>query len=226
MSSHTAGKMIARGLVLLTVLAGSAGCFKLNRGAPVQQHYVLGEGSTLEITTPTGERDGLAIGLRRPQVAAYLDAPFIVVRRGSNQIGFSELHRWGEHLGGGINRALAGYLAQQGAFRVVSVAPWAASESHDFLIQLNVLRFEGLAPEEQEGDEEGQAVAGEAHLSATWEIIRTADGVVVMRGATEHRKSGWRVGDYAGLVTLLDEGLRVLAEELAAGVAGVPVASP
>jgi hypothetical protein len=45
--------------------------------------------------------------------------------------------------------------------------------------------------------------------------------VVLARGTTDRRSPGWTVGDYAGLVTLLDEGLDVLAGDLIAGIAGL-----
>ena len=40
------------------------------------------------------------------------------------------------------------------------------------------------------------------------------DGAVLARGTTNYRRDGWRVEDYAGLVTLLDTGLYVLANAL------------
>lgn len=41
-----------------------------------------------------------------------------------------------------------------------------------------------------------------------------ADEASLARGTTEYRQGGWTVGDYDGLVALLDSGLRVLSEEL------------
>jgi hypothetical protein len=221
-------------LTILLVLPGSMGCFGLNRGAPAPLHYVLGGGpSTVaspEGTVLAGDSTSPSIGLRRPQIAAYLDAPFLVVRRGSHQIGFSEFHRWAEELGGGINRAVAGHLSQRGVFGTVDVAPWSPRERYAYLIQLNVLQFEGLIPEVVAGvrDEfplddvrEGATQEGEAQIVASWEIIRHEDGAVLARGVTDHRQGGWRVGDYAGLVTLLDAGLGVLADDLIAAMAAL-----
>lgn len=219
-------------LTLLVVLSGSMGCFGLNRGAPAPLHYVLGDGPSDGVDTFVGsplsnDSTSLAIGLRRPQMASYLDAPFMVVRHGAHQIGFSEFHRWGEALGGGVNRALAGHLLKRGSFATVDVAPWSPRERYAYLIQLDVMRFEGVIPEGaagvqgefQEGEaQEAEAGLGEAHLMVSWEIIRYEDGVVLSRGVTDYRQGGWRVGDYAGLVTLLDAGLGVLADDLVAGI--------
>ncbi|MEX2467266.1 MAG: PqiC family protein, partial [Gemmatimonadota bacterium] len=176
MDDRTRYRMKATWLVCLATLLGSSGCFGLNRGAPPIQHYVLEGGHSHEVAAQPRDSADLAIALRRPQIASYLDVPFIVVRRGPNQIGLSELHRWGEHLGEGINRAVAGHLFEQGTFRAVDVAPWAPRERHDYLIQLHVLRFEGQLPEEE------ATLEGGGHVVATWEIIRPEDGRVLTRG--------------------------------------------
>jgi hypothetical protein len=95
---------------------------------------------------------------------------------------------------------------------MVAVAPWPLGEKFDYLIQLRVLQFEGLAPEEP------ATGPGEARVLAAWEIIRQEDGVVLARGTTDYREPGWRVDDYAGLVKLLDTGLSTLSEDLVASL--------
>lgn len=186
-----------------------AGC-SLGRGAPPEQHYVLGGGPSRESVEARGELGGLAIGMRRLQLAAYLESPSVVVRRGdrAQELGLSEFHRWSEPLGEGINRAVAGYLTAAAPFRVVDVAPWPARAEHDFLIELHVLRFEGVAPREPAGTD------GEVHVLVTWAVVRPRDGEVLARGTTEYRKGGWRVGDYGGLVALLDAGVYALSADL------------
>jgi hypothetical protein len=57
---------------------------------------------------------------------------------------------------------------------------------------------------------------------ATWEIIRPEDGAVVGGGTTEHRESGWRPGDYATLVVLLDRGIDRLATDHAETLGSLP----
>lgn len=203
---HKMNVMRLIGLCGVLVLAGCS----LSRGAPPEQHYVLGGGPWQEsAAAPRGPGD-LAIGVRRLQLAAYLESPSVVVRRGdrAQELGLSEFHRWSEPLGEGINRAVAGYLTAAAPFRVVDVAPWPARAEHDYLIELHVLRFEGVAPEEPAGTE------GEAHLLATWAIVRPEDGEVLARGTTDYRKGGWRVGDYSGLVALLDAGVHALSADL------------
>jgi len=204
-------------LASLLVLGG---CFSLGRTETPQQHYVLGTGQVQANAPLPGDLAGLTIGVRRLRLAPYLETPFVVVRHGANRLTYSEFHRWGEQLGGGINRAVAGQLAATGSVRAVDVAPWPGREQYDYLVQLNVERFEGLAPEDPAPSE------GEVHMLVSWEILRQRDGVVLARGTTDHRVRGWRVGDYAGLVRLLDAGLNVLTEDLASTLSGMgaPVA--
>ncbi len=202
-------------LLLFVALLTLAGCFSLSRDVPPQQHYVLGSGGPSALAAPSAERtepdsDAHLIGLRSPRLADYLGTPFIVVRRGVHQIEFSEYHRWGEDLGRAINRTVVGHLLVGPMARHrVEAAPWPAGASPDHLIQLHILRFEGLVPE---GSGTGE---GTAHLLANWEILRTRDGAVLARGTTEVTEGSWAVGDFDGLVRLLDAGLAVLAEDLA-----------
>jgi uncharacterized protein len=201
--------------ILVSGLLAVTGCFSLARTEPVQRKYVLGGDLTTEAGPRSAAVAGVTIGVRRPRLASYLDSPLLVVRHGPHQVRYSEYHRWGEQLGDGVNRALAGYLSAGSPFRAVDVAPWPPREEYDYLIQLHVERFEGLAPEEP------SVAAGEVHMLATWEIVRQRDGTVLARGATEHRERGWVVGDYAGMVRSLDAGLNILSGELAAGLAAL-----
>lgn len=203
-------------LIGLCVAAAQAGC-SLNRGAPPAQYYVLGGGGSQESTAAGRDLGAIAVGMRRPQIAAYLVPTSVVVRRGdrAQELDLSEFQRWSEPLGEGINRAVAGYLTAGAHFRVVDVAPWPAGAEHDYLVELNVLRFEGVAPVDP------AATEGEAHVLATWAIIRPADGEVLARGTTDYRKGGWRVGDYPGLVALLDAGVFALSADLMSHLAGL-----
>jgi hypothetical protein len=70
----------------------------------------------------------------------------LAVRRDPQEITLSEFHRWGEPLPGGISRAVVAYLTAGAPFRAVDVAPWPLREKYDYLIQLHVLHFEGVAP--------------------------------------------------------------------------------
>ncbi len=193
---------------------GLTSCVSLGREEPPQEYYVLGADTTQAVLIQAPDAAGITVAVRRLKLASYLGSPSMVVRRGPNQVDFTEFRRWGEPLGAGINRVVAGGLSSRG-FRDVAVAPWAVQQRFDYLVQLDVERFEGLAPEDP------TATDGGVHLLATWEIIRPDDGVVLARGTTDYRRPGWTVGDYPGLVSMLDSGLRVLSADIAAAVVGL-----
>lgn len=200
-------------LLLLAVPFAMAACFSLSRPSPPLEQYVLGGTPAAQGTVIARDSGGLAIGLRRLDLARYLATPAIVVRRGAHQIVVSEYRRWGELPAEGINRAVARYLTADPNVRAVDVAPWPIGARQDYLIQLHVNRFEGAAPADS------SATEGEVQLLASWEIIRQLDGAVLARGTTDYREAGWTVGDYAGLVTLLDRGLTKLSNDLVACLA-------
>lgn len=207
------------------VLLVLAGCFKLSRDTPRVQFFVLSGAAPTGVaadtvagtriaspSTPNGA--GLALGLRRIDLASYLAVPSIVMRRGANEIVISQFHRWGEDLGQGINRVVATHLASAPPIRSVDVAPWAARTRHDFVVQLHVSRFEGVA--------DSAATAGRGHLVAGWDIIRPLDGRVLVRGSTEALEGPWRVGDYGALVTALDAALAGVARDISSCLSRFP----
>jgi len=214
-------------LILPVALLALTGCFSLSRDAPPVRQYVLSGAAVPEAGAALAEagivpRDlaGLTIGVRRLDLAPYLATPSIVVRRGAHEIVHSEFHRWSEEPGQAINRAVAGYLAAHAPFGAVHIAPWPVRARYDYLIQLHVSRFEGVAPEA------ASAVEGAVHVQATWEILRHQDGAVLARGDTDYLQPGWRVGDYPGLVAMLDRALVVLARDLAASLGDLTSVAP
>jgi uncharacterized lipoprotein YmbA len=194
-----------RRFMMLGLLAAT-GCASLGRDSPPLERYVLGSGRSPAAVAASQEESGMTIGIRRIDLASYLATPSIVVRRGANQILVSDFHRWAEDVGEGINREVAHHLAAAGAVRAVAIAPWPVRAQHDYLVQLHVSRFEGMA--------DSLATEGSARVAAAWEVIRPADGAVLARGGTDHQRPGWRVTDYAGLVALLEAGLAEVADDV------------
>ena len=206
-------------LVGTCALFALAGCFTLARPTPPLEEYVLGQGPRAA-TASARNIGGVTIGLRRLDLAPYLATTAIVVRRGSRVV-TSGFRRWGEEPSAGIMRAVAVSLGGAPSIVAVDVAPWPVQAQHDYLIQLHVSHLEGVAAEDV------MATEGEVHVMASWEIIRSPDGTLVARGETDRRETGWKVGDYRGLVTRVDKGLTGLASDLAAclvRLAAVPVA--
>lgn len=213
----------ARTTLLLSVVAAAiaaSGCFHLAREVPEVERYVLG-GSNVSRAPVTARRAtggaGLAIGVRRVDVAPYLASLAIVVRRADNVILRSDFQRWAENPSAGLTRAFAEYVAAQPGVRSVDVAPWDARRAQDVLVQLHVARLEGVIVGVSQG---------EGHLRVSWEILSPSDGALLARGETDHRAPGWTPHNYADLVTRLDAGLVVLATDVLACVARLGAWSP
>jgi len=196
---------------VLAILLPLSGCFKLSRESPRLQQFVL---SSAPPAAAANTRSGAALGLRRLDLASYLAVPSIIVRQGANELVVSEFHRWGEDLGESINRVVAANLAGLASVRSVDVAPWQIGARHNFVVQLHVSRFEGIA--------DSAATQGRIHLLANWDILRPRTGALLVRGTTDERGGSWRVGDYAGLVTQLDSALVRLARDISACVSSFP----
>ncbi len=214
-------RRMARTLRLLGICAllTEAGCFSLARPTPPLEEYVLGAGPRPVAALPARDSGGLTIGLRRLDLAPYLSTTAIVVRRGS-RIVTSGFRRWGEEPSAGIMRAVAVSLGAAPTILAVDVAPWPVQAQHDYLVQLHVSHLEGVAAEDL------TATEGEIHVMASWEIIRSQDGTLVARGETDRRETGWKVGDYLGLVTRVDKGLTGLASDLATCLVRIASATP
>lgn len=194
----------ARFLAPMSLLA-FAGCFSLSRNAPPMQQYVL-SGARTPVAAPSANAGELTIGVRRLDLAPYLAMPAIVMRRGTHEIVSSRFHRWGEDLGEGINRTVAAHLTNVPPVKAVDVAPWPVRTQHNFLLQLHVLRFEGVA--------DSAAVTGAVHVRATWDIIRPLDGAVLVRGSTDSNDGRFTVGDYESLVGGLNVALDQVARDI------------
>jgi uncharacterized protein len=208
----------ARSAAALLLLASLPGCFSLGRDSPALEQYVIGGAGLTATMAPIAGLEHVAVGVRRIDLAPYIASPAIVVRRGTHEVVTSDFHRWGENPADGISRAVARHMGDAASFLAVDVAPWPVRSRYDYVVQLRITRFEGVMPTEP------SATEGTVHVRATWEIIRQRDETVLARGLTEHWGNGWRVGDYAGLVALLNQGLAVLAWDVATAMGSLAAA--
>lgn len=204
-------KLVAWSVVVSALVVLTSGCINLEPQGNPTQYYVLGgawEGSDRQA-------EGLSVGLRELDLAAYLESPRIVVREGPHGVRFAEYHRWGESLNRGINRTVAGYLLALPATSRVDVVPWRRHIDHDAAVKLNVLRFEGVVREDVAAAEQvTDSSNGEVHVLIDWEIADPSTDEVLATGRTDYRETGWRIGDYSELAVMLDAGLEVLAADL------------
>lgn len=195
--------------------ASIAGCVRLLEPRKSDATYYLLD-SIRAADTLSADTTGLAVGLRQPRVASYLNATRIVSRRGPNRIQFAEFHRWGEDLTQGISRTVALALEAQSGVRSVEVVPWPTGTTFDYVLQLHVLNFEGVGPQPPgpDADDDAPVPEGESRMAVQWKILDSEADTVLTRGFTRHRIEGWRVNDYEALVSNLSASLDVLAGDI------------
>jgi uncharacterized lipoprotein YmbA len=213
-NSRRRGRLVLFATLPLMLLA-LAGCFSLSRDAPEPRHWVLGPNVPTGSGGDTTALRATVVGLRTPRLSDYLASPFVVVREGANEVGFSRFDLWGESLAHAIGRSVATHMGVRDPALRVAFAPWSRETRPEHVIEIQIVHFEGVLPEESEGSH------GAAHLLAHWEIFRPGDGVRVAWGTTEVRESGWPVDDMAALISFLEGGLATLAQELVEALDGV-----
>ena len=83
-------------------------CFSLSRKSPPVERYVLGGSRVVPASALASDAPGLAIGVRRLDLAPYLATLAIVVRRDDNEIVTTGFHRWAESGWGVMWRPVGG----------------------------------------------------------------------------------------------------------------------
>ncbi|MSU66476.1 MAG: hypothetical protein EXS38_10315 [Opitutus sp.] len=150
---------------------------------------------------------GAAIHLSQIEVASYLKARPLIVRRGDNEIEFREYARWGEALELGVARILREELLAQGvASAVLAPGLRAATLAFDYELTVRVLACEGGADQS-------------VRFRAAWELATTgAKAAVAAQGDYVAAGLRWDVKNEASLAAELSRAVTGLAGEIAAGV--------
>ena len=205
------------GLALAALFALSlAGCSLFPKPAPdPTRHYVL----TAPAPAPldVGAKQGaLKVGLRSVQIAPYLDAKSMSVRRGDNEIDYRDYARWAEPLANGINRMLVARLHVSDRVARVFPQPYPFDVNRDVDISVSVLRCEGRVRPD------GKSVASFAcavELVRVGEHLGAADGgAVLLREVFEAPETEWPEGDYAALAAILSDDVAKLADTIIAAL--------
>ena len=145
-----------------------------------------------------------SIHLRPIEIASYLTARPIIVRRGENEIQFREFARWGEPLDLGIGRVLREELLARGAASAVH-APGLRSPGgdNDQVLSVRVLACEGTA-------------AGAVNFRAVWQLTSSgANPASVARGDYRAANLTWDAKNEADLAAKLSDAVAGLAAEIA-----------
>ncbi|MCU0771935.1 MAG: PqiC family protein [Verrucomicrobia bacterium] len=191
---------LALALVGLLVSLAASGCLNLKPVEDPVRYFLL-----TPVESPSSPeaapREGIALGLERVTVPAYLSRPWMVVRTGPTEIRYSDYHKWGEHLDQGIQRVLGENLARRLDTARLHLGTWR-KEAVDVELSVSIQQFDV--------DAQGQVV-----LEAQWRIqgARTAAGQAVIRkrGPAPDADPG---GAAAAMSEALGELSRILASEL------------
>ena len=161
-------------------------------------------------STPSPVRAGKApvVHLRPVELATYIKAKPIIVRRGEHEIEFREFARWGEPLELGIGRVLREDLVGRGAAGAVLAAGVRGTEGDpDFTLVVRVLACEGGAN-------------GAVYFRAVWELATTGSAPkVVARGDVQPGDLRWDGKSEAALVAQLSKAVGALTDDVAGGLA-------
>ena len=198
-------------LLLISVwvpVLGFTGCQSLRPVADLTHYYVLSATAAAPAETPSN-RD-LTIGIAPVEIPAYLQNSRIVVRRGTNEIHYSEFREWAEHLDKGIQRALAVDVSTllPGARTVTS-----AWQSTDVKVEVyvSVHRFEL--------DE-----SGEVTLDCQWRIVGPGETRVLrLNHFTVRKKGPLLANNPTGAMHSLSESLADLSKEIAQALRTLPL---
>ena len=158
-------------------------------------------------TQPTAKRP--AVHLRSVELASYIKAKPMIVRRGDNEIEFHEYARWGEPLELGIGRVLREELLARGAASVVLAAGLRAfNVEYDYELSVRVLACEGTA-------------GGGVLFRAAWDL--STAGVapkIAAHGDFRAENLHWDGKSEGSLAAQLSRAVSDLSGEIAAGLAG------
>lgn len=146
--------------------------------------------------------------LRPVELASYIRAKPVIVRRGDNEIEFREYARWGEPLELGIGRVLREDLVTRGvAGAVLSAGLRAVAVEHDFTLVVRVLACEG-------------GTSGAVHFRAVWELSTGgANPKTVANGEVQPGDLRWDGKNESSLAAELSKAIGLLAEDIAGGLA-------
>lgn len=150
------------------------------------------------------------VHLRPVELASYIKAKPIIVRRGDNEIEFREYARWGEPLELGVGRVLREDLVARGAAGAVFASGLRATDGdYDYALVVRVLACEGGSN-------------GAVFFRAVWELSTVGiQPKVVARGEVQPGDLRWDGKSEAALAAQLSKAVAVLAEDVAAGLSRI-----
>jgi uncharacterized lipoprotein YmbA len=164
--------------------------------------------STPALATAPPMGGGPAVHLQSVELASYIKAKPIIVRRGDNEIEFREYARWGEPLELGIARVLREELLARGAAgAVLATGLRAFNVDYQYDLSVRVLACEGTA-------------RGGVLFRAAWELTTTGVAPKVAAQGDFHATDlSWDGKNEAELAAQLSKAVSELSGEIATGLA-------
>ena len=169
------------------------------------RYYVLNRGVP-DVTQPAKSEKALVLGLKRIEIAPYLNGKDLVVREAGNEITYHSFSRWAEPLGTSIGHALADRLGKSAQVSRVYTQPFPFEVVRDYDVGVIISRCEG------ERRVDGRTVAS---LVAVVEITEAgAGGAMVQRKTFTAPELAWDGKDFGALAVALSVGVDALGSEL------------
>ena len=152
------------------------------------------------------------MNVKQVELAGYLRARALIVRRGNNEIEFREFARWGEPLESGIGRVLREELIAGGVGAVLVPGARRDNLSYDYILNVRVLACEG-------------GVGGAVVFRAVWELTNAQPGsnsAAVAGGEFRPADLRWDGKTEASLTAELSQAVTGLASEISAALGKKP----
>ncbi|CAM3015364.1 PqiC family protein [Rariglobus hedericola] len=195
-------------VVLSSVVLSLAGCSLVPAPAsdPTRYYVLTGTPSEVERPAKTGE---LVLGLKRIEIAPYLNGKDMVVREGGNEIAYQSFARWAEPLTTSIGRTVAGRLARADKVSRVYAQPFSFEVERDYDVSIRVFRCEG---ERQDGK-------SFASFSALVEVTEAKPaGAIILRKVFTAPETEWDGKNFSALASALSESVAALTAEVVAAL--------
>ena len=157
------------------MISSLSGCQNFRPVVDLTRYYVLSATATAPGANVSSNRD-FRVGIGPVEIPGYLQSSRIVVRRGTNEIHYSESREWAERLDKGIQRVMAHDVSNLRPSIQTVTSAWRTDEVKAELYVL-IQRFEL-------GD------SGEAVLECEWRIVAPATGQVLHSARSSISKKG------------------------------------
>ncbi len=188
-------------------LLALSGCSLLPAPASDPTRYYVLTPTSLDAARPAKVERARVVGLKRIEIAPYLNGKDLVVREAGNEITYHSFSRWAEPLATSIGRTLADRLDASANVARVYAQPFPFEVPRDYDLAVSLVRFEG------ERLADGRTIPS---LVAVIEVTEAkAGGAVVLRKTFVAPELAWNGKDFGALAAALSAGVVALGAELA-----------